>query len=507
MKTTTRDRFADWQGAMKTRASARLCLALALLVASAGASYAQGNQVRVDSAVPSLVSQVVTISGANFGSQPPSVTLNDGPLALLSSSPTQIVAALPASVIATPGTYQLVVRKGNSNSQNSANVATLDVAIGHSGAEGSTGAQGTVGPVGHQGETGPQGEVGPAGPQGPIGSIGPQGAIGPGGPQGPIGLTGAPGAIGPAGPQGPIGLTGAPGAIGPAGPQGPIGLTGASGAIGPGGPQGPIGSIGPQGAIGPVGPQGPIGLTGAQGAIGPAGPQGPIGLTGAQGAIGPTGQQGRTGADGPRIGHMYRWNVFDTFDHPNTSWLFANNPTMFGGVAPQAWSDGFALAASVAADKDVQRSLLTQKGYPGRNALVLSDTRLQFGSNDGKLVVTLFRVRNTTADPINWQAHFWYSCYRPWGEVASAALNGVNVVVDNAGCSTSGKLAVVTLPIPPNRTSTVIFVSASGVPTSFANNNHWVRPTVAGFIDDSLSLPTGLELVDDLDTATGGYEQ
>jgi len=435
MKTTTRDRFADWQGAMKTRASARLCLALALLIASAGASYAQGNQVRVDSAVPNLVSQVVTISGANFGSQPPSVTLNDGPLALLSSSPTQIVAALPASVIATPGTYQLVVRKGNSNSQNSANVATLDVAIGHSGAEGSTGAQGTVGPVGHQGETGPQGEVGPAGPQGPIGSIG------------------------------------------------------------------------PQGAIGPVGPQGPIGLTGAPGAIGPAGSQGPIGLTGAQGAIGPTGQQGRTGADGPRIGHMYRWNVFDTFDHPNTSWLFANNPTMFGGVAPQAWSDGFALAASVAADKDVQRSLLTQKGYPGRNALVLSDTRLQFGSNDGKLVVTLFRVRNTTADPINWQAHFWYSCYRPWGEVASAALNGVNVVVDNAGCSTSGKLAVVTLPIPPNRTSTVIFVSASGVPTSFANNNHWVRPTVAGFIDDSLALPTGLELVDDLDTATGGYEQ
>jgi hypothetical protein len=471
MKTTTRDRFADWQGAMKTRASARLCLALALLVASAGASYAQGNQVRVDSAVPSLVSQVVTISGANFGSQPPSVTLNDVPLALLSSSPTQIVAALPASVIATPGTYQLVVRKGNSNSQNSANVATLDVAIGNFGAEGSTGAQGTVGPVGPRGETGPQGEVGPAGPQGPIGSIGPQGAIGPDGPQGPIGLTGAKGAIGPAGPQG------------------------------------PIGSIGPQGAIGPVGPQGPIGLTGAQGAIGPAGPQGPIGLTGAQGAIGPAGPQGRTGADGPRIGHMYRWNVFDTFDHPNVTWLFANNPTMFGGVAPSAWSDGFALAASVAADKDVQRSLLTQKGYPGRNAMVLSDTRLQFGSNDGKLVVTLFRVRNTTADPINWQAHFWYSCYRPWGEVASAALNGVNVVVDNAGCSTSGKLAVVTLPIPPNRTSTVIFVSASGVPTSFANNNHWVRPTVAGFIDDSLALPTGLELVDDLDTATGGYEQ
>jgi hypothetical protein len=442
MKTTLRDRFVGWQGDMKTHGLARLVLALALLVASAGAGYAQGNQVRVDGAVPNLVSQVVTISGVNFGSQPPSVTLNDVPLALLSSSPTQIVAALPASVIATPGSYQLVVRKGNSNSQNSANVAILDVAISNYGVEASADAQGP---------RGPQGETGSAGPQGPIGLTGPQGEVGLVGPQGPSGLTG---------PQGEVGL---------AGPQGPIGLTG---------------------------PQGVIGLTGPQGEIGPAGPQGAIGLTGSQGAIGPA---------GPRIGHMYRWNVFDTFDHPNTAWLFANNPTMFGGVAPSAWSDGFALAGSVAADKDVQRSLLTQKGYPGRNAMVLSDTRVQFGSNDGKLVVTLFRVKNTTGAPITWQAHFWYSCYRPWGEVASIALNGVNVFTDNG--STSGSLAAVNLPIPPNRTSTVVFVAGSGVPVSFANNNHWVRATVAGFIDDSLALPTGLELVDDLDTAIGGYEQ
>ena len=487
MTTTMRDRFAGWQGAMKTHGLARLCLALALLVASAGAGYAQGNQVRVDSAVPNLVSQVVTISGVNFGSQPPSVTLNDVPLALLSSSPTQIVAALPASVIATPGTYQLVVRKGNSNSQNSANVAVLDVAVDSYGAEVSTGPQGPRGPQGETGSAGPQGPIGLTGSQGEVGLVGPQGPIGLTGPQGEVGVAGPQGAIGPVGPQGPIGFTGPQGEVGLAGPQGPIGLTG---------PQGVIGLTGPQGATGPVGPQGPIGLTGSQGAIGAAGPQGPIGLTGSQGAIGPA---------GPRIGHMYRWNVFDTFDHPNTSWLFANNPTMFGGVAPQAWSDGFALAGSVAADKDVQRSLLTQKGYPGRNAMVLSDTRLQFGSNDGKLVVTLFRVKNTTAAPITWQAHFWYSCYYPWGEVASVALNGVNVFTDNG--STSGKLAVVNLSIPPNRTSTVVFVAASGIPVSFANNSHWVRATVAGFIDDSLALPTGLELVDDLDTAIGGYEQ
>jgi hypothetical protein len=165
-----------------------------------------------------------------------------------------------------------------------------------------------------------------------------------------------------------------------------------------------------------------------------------------------------------------------------------------------------ALAGSISPDKDVQRSFLTQKGYPGRNALVYSDTRLQYGSNDGKLVVILFRVKNTTMNPINWQAHFWYSCYRTWSEVASVALNGTNVFTDST-CSTSGKLATVDLLIPANRTSTAIFVSASGTPISFASNNHYVRDTVAGFIDDSLALPAGLQFVDDLDTATGGYEQ
>jgi hypothetical protein len=202
---------------------------------------------------------------------------------------------------------------------------------------------------------------------------------------------------------------------------------------------------------------------------------------------------------------MYRWNVFNTYDNPTFSWLFANSAAVFGGVTPLGWSEGSATAESLTADKDLQRSMLTQKGYPGRNALVLSDTRVQHSTQDGKLVVILFRVKNTTAQPIVWQPHFWYSANGAWGEVASVALNGVNVYTDNT--PSSGTLGTPSLPIPPNRTSTVVFVSGSGIAQFFGDSNHYYRSTVAGFIDNSLALPTGLEFADDLDTATGGYDR
>jgi len=469
---------ADLRRGRLMRGAAMVCLVFAFTVSSVRIVHAQNGQIRVDSALPNLAAHAVTIGGVNFGTQTPTVTLNDMPLTVLVSSPTQIVAVLPGSVIASPGTYQLVVRKGGANSQNSANVATIDVAIYDEPAA----PAGTASTLGLQGPAGP---TGPPGPQGATGPAGPQGAAGPAGPQGATGSAGPQGAIGPAGPRGDAGPAGPEGAAGPAGPQGPAG---------------PAGAAGPQGATGAPGAQGATGATGPQG---PAGPTGQAGLPGATGATGPMGLQG---PEGPRIGRVYRWNVFDTFSNPTGTWLFNDSATAFGGVSPSTWSDGSALAASVSPDKDVQRSLLTQKGYPGRNAMVVADTRLQYSSTDGKLVVILFRVKNTTAAPITWTPHFWYSCYRPWGEMASVALNGVNAYTD-AVCESSGKLGLVALSLPANRTSTVVFVSGSGIPASYSVNSHWVRATVAGFIDDSLTLPAGLEFVDDLDTATGGYEQ
>jgi hypothetical protein len=202
---------------------------------------------------------------------------------------------------------------------------------------------------------------------------------------------------------------------------------------------------------------------------------------------------------------MYRWNVFDTYDVSTFQWLFGNSSSVFGGVMPLNWSESGATAGSLSADKDLQRSMLTQKGYPGRNALVVSQTYVQHSTQDGRIVVILFRVKNTTAQAITWTPQFWYSSNGAWGEQASVALNGVDLFVDNT--ATAGKLATPALSIPPNRTSTVVFVSGSGPAQFFGDSNNQYRATVAGFVGNSLALPAGLTFTDDLDLATGGYEQ
>jgi hypothetical protein len=57
------------------------------------------------------------------------------------------------------------------------------------------------------------------------------------------------------------------------------------------------------------------------------------------------------------------------------------------------------------------------------------------------------------------------------------------------------------LPIPPGRVSTAIFVSTSN-PMSGET-----RLSLLAFSNDTFALPAGLELVDDLETASGGWEQ
>jgi hypothetical protein len=171
-------------------------------------------------------------------------------------------------------------------------------------------------------------------------------------------------------------------------------------------------------------------------------------------------------------------------------------------VNPSLWTDGGAVASQISADKNLQRGLFTQKGYPGANALVYSEVEAYYpSSTNGRVVVVLFRVRNTTNNPIGWTPYFYYSGYTAWGQRASVAINGTTVW---AGGDTHGAQAAVGLSIPPLRTSTVIFVSHSG---PYLSQALFLRSTILGFYNNSLNLPAGLEFVDDLETATGGYEQ
>jgi len=331
-----------------------------------------------------------------------------------------------------------------------------------------------------------------------------------------VGADGAPGSVGPQGPIGPIGLAGADGAIGSQGPIGPIGLAGTDGAIGPQGPIGPIGLAGADGAIGPQGPIGPIGPQGIQGEQGLPGVMGPQGN---EGPIGPVGPEGPAGTGGSGTGRVYRWNAFNVWTqapvtgNPYGDYLGGNNPVLYGGVTPQNWGWGTAAAQMVSENKDALRALFTQKGYPGTSALVYSKTNLSLTADGVEVVVAMFRIRNTTALPITWQPHFWYSCGGLTNR-ASVALNGISKFSPGDSCYTNGALKVVDLAIVPGGVSTVVFVSSSGpyytvgsIYDPSGGGHLYSRATMMAFINGSLALPPGLEFVDDLETATGGWGQ
>ncbi len=184
------------------------------LVGAAANSKLQINSAHVDAA------HRITISGEEFGTSEPEVVFDGTTLDVLTNTPTEIVAQLPATV--TPGTYLLTVSNGQGSSQSD----SFNVMVG---------AVGPPGPTGPQGEPGPQGPQGETGPQGPQGTPGERGAPGPVGPQGD---TGAQGPIGPQGERGPQGVAGPQGPVGPQGEQGPAGSNGAQGPTGPQGPKG-----------------------------------------------------------------------------------------------------------------------------------------------------------------------------------------------------------------------------------------------------------------------------
>jgi hypothetical protein len=254
------------------------------------------------------------------------------------------------------------------------------------------------------------------------------------------------------------------------------------------------------GVQGPQGPVGPTGATGPAGQAGPAGPQGPTGFQGPKGDTGATGPQGEPAPVPLRI---YRWAVFNTYNEGN-GWMYGNYAPLFGGVYPSYWTDNNAKAANISADKEVQRTLFVNKGYPGKNANVYTEKYLTYSSTDGKIVAVLFRILNTTNENIVWPLSFFFTCYGGWGEVASVALNGQDVWSNNG--SSYGNSTTLNLNIPPNRTSTLIVVSSSS-PSTCPVSGICIRSVALAFVSDSLDLPQGLQYVDDLETATGGYEQ
>jgi hypothetical protein len=118
----------------------------------------------------------VSITGQNFGTSTPTVTVDGQTLSVTSFSPTAIQGTLPTALA--PGSYPLTVVTG----VGALRTGVLDVTVGNTGAQGPQGPAGPAGPPGPKGDTGatgPQGVTGPPGVPGPQGSTGSQGPAGP----------------------------------------------------------------------------------------------------------------------------------------------------------------------------------------------------------------------------------------------------------------------------------------------------------------------------------------
>ncbi len=198
----------------------------------------------------------------------------------------------------------------------------------------------------------------------------------------------------------------------------------------------------------------------------------------------------------------YRWAIFDTYQNGQEGWIWGNDANMFAGVHPSQWTDGNYSAGHMSSDKEKLRTLFNKKGYANWNANVWADVFFQYSSTTGKVVMALFRVRNSTKSNITWKATWRYTAYSGWNEYASVAVNGSNKFHGNCGGSSCGRTD--SLVIPANRVSTVIFVSTSSQNYSWGYSIQ-IRKVLLGFYNNSLKLPAGLEFVDDLDTAANGW--
>ena len=202
---------------------------------------------------------------------------------------------------------------------------------------------------------------------------------------------------------------------------------------------------------------------------------------------------------------VYRWAMWNTFDPTGSSggWFAGNDGSLFGGVPPASWINAVT-ARSMAADFGILGTLFnnTKTIASNGNSLVHAENWVQHNSSDSRMVGALFRIRNTTMNPINWQPAFLYTSHgnAVMAERASLALNGADKW-DSASsdCDASMScIATVTLSIPSDQISTVIVVVGSGTPVYTGTIS--VRSTLLAFINGTLTLPAGLEFVDDLDT-------
>lgn len=210
---------------------------------------------------------------------------------------------------------------------------------------------------------------------------------------------------------------------------------------------------------------------------------------------------------------VLRWAKFIPHLRYDVGDMLGGHAHFFGGLTSTQWLGDNVLASQLSSSKEVLRTLFANKLHVGANALVYSDVKFTRSASsnsgtsaDSHVLAALVRIRNTTSANVNWPVRLNATCFS--NAPTSAAINGTSVFSSNSAACYNGSAFAFSIPVPGNRTSTVIFLARSGSARSVPNATLLIqRPLAMAFDNNTFTLPAGLELVDDLETATGGWEQ
>ena len=195
----------------------------------------------------------------------------------------------------------------------------------------------------------------------------------------------------------------------------------------------------------------------------------------------------------------YRSRLFETYNEVSSTYFFADNSDLFGGVPPSSWSTG---ATANQVDLTRLNGFLIDEAQGGTNALLSMTPFTQTSDQQGTFMITHFQVDNTTDSDISWPLSFSYSCYEGRQNApqrSSLALNGELIWSTlNSSCNTHSQSTQVNLNIPAQaEISDIVLVVAGSTPFERAVEPDSTTPVqhrrvIFAFTNECLRLPEGL---------------
>merc|ERR1719181_2035930 len=215
--------------------------------------------------------------------------------------------------------------------------------------------------------------------------------------------------------------------------------------------------------------------------------------------------KGKTIADALSVTHygdgkapVMRYHIWHGYVN-HIGWMQHNQHQGFGGRHPSDWVDGNTWAHDMSEDLKYIKRLFNKEVYGDAFGMtVCAESWEMPHSTDDNRCGAIARIRNTNSGNTNWRVNWSFSGWCGWGNRASTALNRRNVW---GGCCHGICERTDTYTMKPGEVNTVAWIAGGTHP--YGHYNHY-RMVFLSFND--LSLPNGLEFVDDFDTMSGSWK-